>query len=152
MCHSHIEYFGIPISGTFQNFSQKLRELGYEINPISSQRQVGKCVFEGVFYNYKCVADVRFNPNTQIVNMVHTIISVNDQNKASDLFNQIVSVIELKYPSRYIQPFKSPTKYSKQVADIKEEIGYIVVSLEASGTDVHVILKDLAIDERFCFF
>lgn len=126
-----------------------MRELGFEINPISSQRPIGNCVFDGVFYNNKCIAVAVFNSNTQIVHEVQTVISFDDQSKAKAFVKQIVAEIDLKYPEGiYIKKNEYSMEYLKAITDGKEDMGFISVSLATSGIDVHVIHNDLEISER----
>ncbi|WP_288768568.1 hypothetical protein [uncultured Prevotella sp.] len=126
-----------------------MRGIGFDINPISSLRPIGNCVFDGIFYNNKCLAVVVFNSNTQIVNEIQTIISFDDQNKAKAFVDHIITEIDSKYPqSIYIKKNEYSMEYMKAIIDDKEDMGFISVSLDSSGTDVHVIHHDLEISER----
>ena len=107
--NKHLTFKGIPITGTIENFAQKMEDKGFR-KIYSDKRRIG---FEGEFAGYSdCKIYVLKVPNRNTVNQV--IVCFPKERSWADLekeYNQFKGVLTNKYgePTSHSEIFKEGT-------------------------------------------
>lgn len=69
----HLEFMGIPITGSITSFQSKLIAKGCSVSKDTNQYPIGIRAFKGIFAGKDCDILVWYNPKTKIVYRVRAI-------------------------------------------------------------------------------
>ena len=98
----HLEFMGIPISGTITSFQTKLQAKGCTISKTNNQYPSGIRVFNGVFAGKDCKILVWYNHRTKQVYKVRAISDCVSSEVAHDTFNYYKDLLNKKYEGKAI--------------------------------------------------
>lgn len=156
----HLEFKGIPITGTISNFTSKLNAQGYTTNwEISEEIGGGETRwFDGKYYGTDCEVLVFYAPISKIVNGVNVIIERTSERSALNLMTDIKDALASKYNLDFEQSYEDGyPKWRVTVYDSNRydatAIGSIYISLAQNSSsglyDIHVGFLDYENYEKY---
>lgn len=99
----HLEFMGIPITGTITNFQSKLIAKGCTLLKGNSQLPVGTRLFKGVFTGKQCDICVYYNYKTNQVYKVGVVFDGNESlSDVHDDFDSLKDLLKKKYSGKTI--------------------------------------------------
>lgn len=94
----HVQFMGIPINGTINQFQQKLQAKGIKYDQAASREVgVGTRVFKGIFAGEDSQFFVAYIPKSKIVYYVGVVIKCYSEDVAQSKLNKFKSLLEDKY-------------------------------------------------------
>lgn len=133
---THMKFMGIPLDGTVESFSQKLKAKGINYDAVASKKlSPGAKLYRGTFMGEKAQFVVMFNAKNRIVYGVGVELSYSTMELAKTPFFNIADQLHKKYPAA---KFTSVEKDDKTVTgvnftlldDNSELLGVIVQTLD----------------------
>lgn len=99
----HLEFMGIPITGTITSFQTKLQSKGCSLSKDNNQLPTGIRGFEGVFAGKDCRIIVWYNHRTKQVYQVRAIADCDDSLEyAHSVFYYYKNLLKQKYEGRVL--------------------------------------------------
>lgn len=95
----HLEFKGIPITGTISSFTSKLNAQGFKTNWESTERSGDgdSYWYNGKYYGRDCELLVFYVPTSKIVYYVDVIFELESLNQAKNLMVDIKNALDRKY-------------------------------------------------------
>lgn len=140
---SHLEFKGIPITGTLDNMLNKLQERGYEL----VYEEENAAALEGNFANENCKLHVYGTPKTKVVYRIVVVFGTQDNwwSLKSD-YKKLKEQISAKYnirpdaKERFFDPYYEGDGYELQALR-KGKCLYLSTFDVDNGT-IHILLSD----------
>lgn len=93
----HLEFMGIPITGTINSFQTKLLAKGCKLAQYNNLLPNGVRGFEGVFAGKDCRIAVLYNNRTKQVYEVRVLVDCDSSDTAENTFNYYKNLLTKKY-------------------------------------------------------
>lgn len=94
----HLNFSGIPITGTISQFQSKLLAKGIKLNREKSQNApLGQRIFKGMFHGYYSEITVFYNRNSKNVYKVEAVIESKKKEVIQKILDKSIRLIENKY-------------------------------------------------------
>lgn len=106
----HLEFMGIPITGSISTFQTKLQTKGCTLFKYNNQLQTGVRAFNGVFAGKDCYIIVFYNHKTKQVYQVRVGIECSSLDDAQGTFNFYANLLEQKYNEHLIIDLREESK------------------------------------------
>lgn len=101
----HLEFMGIPITGTITSFQTKLLAKGCKLAKNNNQLPTGIRGFKGVFAGKDCDIFVWFNHKTKQVYKVRAVADCGESlDNAHNVFNYYKNLLKQKYDGVSVTP------------------------------------------------
>lgn len=137
----HMKFMGIPLDGTIDNFTLKLKTKGLTYNVAKSKALgPGAKFYDGTFMGEKATFMVFFNEKSRVVYGVLVELPYSSVNLAYTPFVNISEQLQKKYPKAVYEPKKDSegdvdgVTFSIPDENETERIGIIIQSLNKSNT------------------
>lgn len=93
----HLEFMGIPLTGTITNFQSKLQAKGCSLAKWNNEVPTGIRAFTGVFAGKDCNIYIWFNHRTQQVFRARAVVDCSSLEVAHSTFNYYKELLLQKY-------------------------------------------------------
>ena len=135
----HMKFMGIPIDGTVENFTLKLKAKALTYDAVKSKKAgPGDRIFRGTFMGEKAEFDVYYNPKSKMVFGVMVALSYSSVELAYNPFKNIAEQLLKKYPKAVYEASKDSDgdangfTFSIQNKAETKRIGIIIHTLQPS--------------------
>lgn len=133
---AHMKFMGIPLNGTIEQFSQKLKTKGITYDAIASKKlSPGAKLYNGTFMGEHAQFVVMFNAKSRIVYGVGVELTYSTKEFARVPFLDIAEQLHKKYPTA---EFSSVEKTGKTVTGVK----FLIPDVDSSQT-LGIIMQTL---------
>lgn len=135
----HLEFMGIPITGTINSFQTKLLAKGCKLYQYNNLLSNGVRAFEGVFAGKDCKIVVNYINRTKQVYGVGVVIDCNSSHPAGNTFNYYKNLLTKKYEDLSIDSddmgTSDETSFGMEIFEAPPKegmkpIGFIVISIK----------------------
>lgn len=114
---AHLEFLGIPINGTINQFQNELFNKGFKISPDNKKVGNGKRLYVGYFANERCNLAIHYNKKTKDVYECRVLLHNSTREEQSQSYTDLKNSLTAKYDSSTIV-FKEDVKL--QIKDMDE--------------------------------
>ena len=125
---AHMKFMGIPLNGTIEQFSQKLKTKGITYDAIASKKlSPGAKLYNGTFMGEHAQFVVMFNAKSRIVYGVGVELTYSTKEFARVPFLDIAEQLHKKYPTA---EFSSVEKTNKTITGVN----FLIPDVDSSQT------------------
>lgn len=96
----HLEFCGIPLDGSIEQFTKRMKSEGFNISPLNEVCPIGTRVFEGEFARRHVMVEIHYDEKSKIVfnaQVGFQEFGVDSEKMAQQQYDYLLNLLSKKY-------------------------------------------------------